>query len=77
MRRRLSLSTTDIDWLNMDTFDHFVRSDVAHDPELRAILTDCGCGHLFDLAKPGARVALLEGAAENTRKYLELPLPDV
>lgn len=77
LRRRLKLDRDDMNWLGMDTLGYFIRSDVAKDSRLRAIFTDCGCGHLFDLLKPEARVVLREGVAENTRKYLDIPLPDM
>jgi hypothetical protein len=77
LRRRLHVVRDDMDWLKMDTLGYFAFSDVGKDPGLRAIFTDCGCGHLLDLLKPGSTIALREGVAADTRKYLDIPLPSL
>jgi hypothetical protein len=60
----------------MDTLPYFTQSDVAEDSEIRAILTECGCGHLFDIIEPEAREITLRGRARETRLHLGMPIPD-
>jgi hypothetical protein len=76
IRQRLGLRAEQIEWLRMDTLPYFIQSDAAEDSELRAILTECGCGHLFELIEPEAREITLRGKARETRRHLGLPIPD-
>ncbi len=55
----------------MDELPYFMLSDVKNDPELRALFTECGCGHLFDLAKVPERDLL--SFAQETRRHLKMP----
>jgi hypothetical protein len=75
IRRRLGLRAEEIEWLKADTLPFFTQSDVAQDSELRAILTECGCGHLFDLIEPEAREIAFHGAARDLRRHLGMPFP--
>ena len=75
LRKRLGLRADEIEWLRADSLPFFTQSDVAEDSELRAILTECGCGHLFDLIEPEAREITLRGAARDLRRHLGLPIP--
>jgi hypothetical protein len=77
LRQRLRVRTDDVSWLGMDTLSYFVLSDVAKDADLTAVLSECGCGHLFQLLKPDAVVARATGVAARTRQHLEMPLPQL
>lgn len=77
LRQRLRVRTDDVSWLGMDTLSYFVLSDVEKDAELTALLSECGCGHLFQLLRPDAVVARASGVAARTRQHLELPLPQL
>ena len=75
IRERLGLRADEIEWLRADSLPFFTQSDVAQDGELRAILTECGCGHLFDLIEPEAREITFRGAARDLRRHLGMPIP--
>jgi hypothetical protein len=75
IRERLGLRADEIEWLRADSLPFFTQSDVAQDSELRAILTECGCGHLFDLIEPEAREITFRGAARDLRRHLGMPIP--
>ncbi len=70
IREILGLRAEQIEWLKMDKLPYFTQSDAAQDAELRAALTACGCGHLFDLIEPGSRVIALPGKAQETRRHM-------
>jgi hypothetical protein len=74
LRERTKFRTDQISWLNMDHLSYFLQSDVQNDPDLRALFTECGCGHLFEMMKPEARVATLRMAAA-TRRHLGMQPP--
>jgi hypothetical protein len=75
IRERLGLRADEIEWLRADSLPFFTQSDVAQDSDLRAILTECGCGHLFDLIEPEAREITFRGAARDLRRHLGMPIP--
>ena len=75
IRKRLGLRADEIEWLRADSLPFFTRSDVAEDSELRAILTECGCGHLFELIEPEAREITFHGSARDLRRHLGMPIP--
>lgn len=77
--KKLKLRKADKDYLDIDTLQFFLVTDVQHDPELVQMLTECGCGNLFQILKepPTEYVA---GVADGVRKHLMLkpapkPLP--
>ena len=70
---RLGLRREDKEYLRLDDPATFVASDVRFDPELVKILTECGCGHLFNLLKnPVPEERSLKGCAADIRKHLRL-----
>jgi hypothetical protein len=64
----------DIERLRLDTLHTFVMTDVQEDPELRDLLTRCGCGHLLEMAIPEAQKSLLKGEARKIKDYLGMKL---
>jgi hypothetical protein len=75
LRKKLKLQKADKDYLNIDTLQFFLVTDVQHDTELVKILSECGCGNLFEVLKePASEYAT--GVAEDVRKHLMLkPAP--
>jgi len=71
LNQLLGLSRNDKRWLNMDNLNAFVMTDLTRYPDIRTILTQCGCGHLVDLA---AKLPWWgrEGQADFVRKFLQL-----
>jgi hypothetical protein len=51
LEKRLRLTRRDVDWLGLHELAAFTQTDLRTDPVLRALLTDCGCAHLFELAE--------------------------
>jgi hypothetical protein len=76
IRQRLGLRAEQIEWLRMDALPYFTQSDAGEDSEIRAVLSECGCGHLFDIIEPEAREITIRGKARETRRHLGLPIPD-
>src|SRR5262249_45879776 len=80
LRRRLRLQRPDIEENQLDELETFLLSDLCRDPELVTLFTECGCGHLFDLAHYVAHSAAHFGFeefvpranAEQLRKYLRM-----
>ena len=68
--RRLRLSGADRAYLGLDDLRTYAESDLKSDPELVRILSDCGCGHLFDVAKGACPEQ--PGYARLLRSYLGL-----
>jgi hypothetical protein len=68
------LVKADIERLRLDTLHTFVMTDVQEDPELRDLLTRCGCGHLLEMANPEAQESLLKGEARKIKDYLGMKL---
>jgi hypothetical protein len=72
LREKTRFTTDQIAWLKIDQLSYFLLSDVQDDLRLRALFDECGCGHLFDMMKPEARVSTMRAAAE-TRRHLKMP----
>ncbi len=70
--KRLRLARADKELQGLDEFKTFVFSDVATDPKLVKIFTDCGCGHLFNFRNENGIESVMEGYAEGIRKYLNM-----
>jgi hypothetical protein len=51
LARRLRLTPDEVDYLKLHELSRFTRTDLKDDPQLRALLSECGCGHLFELAE--------------------------
>ena len=75
LRRQLRIVTGDIKWIGMDTMHYYTHSDIKNDADLCRVFDECGCGHLFQMLKPGAVVEFREGVALRTRRHLMMPLP--
>lgn len=51
LARRLRLTPDEVDYLKLHELSRFTQTDLKDDPPLRALLSECGCGHLFELAE--------------------------
>ncbi len=67
---RLRLVRPEKEALQLDTLSQFLTTDIQNDPVLGEIFRECGCGQLFDMAKPELREKARRGFAENLRNYL-------
>jgi hypothetical protein len=73
---RLRLKPVEAKWLGLHRLSSFTQTDLLHDPELRALLEECGCGHLSQLRGQQDFSPLVVGYAEEMRKYLRMaPAP--
>lgn len=72
LRQRLRLTRCEIDWLGLSQLSAFTETDLRDDPELRALLEDCGCGHLFELAEMEDCAPEPKAFAQEMRRYLRL-----
>lgn len=50
LKKRLRLQRPDVEWLGLDDLTAFTKTDLRNDPLLRVMLSECGCGHLFELS---------------------------
>ena len=73
LRERLRLRRPDREYLGLDEIGTFLASDIQEDEELVAILSDCGCGHLFKMLKEPSVGDSVRGYASDLRRYLKLP----
>jgi len=73
IREVLGLRAEQVEWLRLDALPYFTQSDVAQDSQLRAVLTECGCGHLFELIGLDAKEIALPGKAKETRLHMREP----
>lgn len=71
LRQRLRLTRRDVDWLGLHELAAFTRTDLCEDPLLRALMEECGCGHLFSLADDDV-VPTPRAYAAEVRRYLRL-----
>jgi hypothetical protein len=53
LERRLKLTRDEISYLRLHELSRFTQTDLKDDPQLRALLSECGCGHLFEMAEDG------------------------
>lgn len=67
---KLRMRQDDREWTALDKMATFLASDIREDAELRDILAECGCGHLFELAEKLKVPALIKGCAADVRKHL-------
>jgi hypothetical protein len=51
LERRLKLTRDEMTYLRLHELSSFTQTDLKDDPQLRALLDECGCGHLFELAE--------------------------
>jgi hypothetical protein len=76
LARRLRLTPDEVDYLKLHELSRFTQTDLKDDPQLRALLSECGCGQLFELAEdehalvPTART--VTHVAAELRQYVGL-----
>jgi len=75
LRERFSIRRHGIETMRLDKLESFLLSDLKEDSELVQILSDCGCGHLLDMAKTIEPDDRLKSVARDMRRYLGMPLP--
>ena len=70
---RLGTRRYDIERLRLDELATFLDTDLADDPELKQIFTQCGCGHLFELRKLWRREGYKKWKhAQSIREFLQV-----
>jgi hypothetical protein len=77
LRERARLTNKDIRLFKLDNLYTLGYSDLGEDPDLRAILSDCDCGHLLDLFGLETRLSWLDGHRAHVRKAVGLPFHDL
>jgi hypothetical protein len=60
LRDKLGLSRTDVERYKLDHFWTLTATNIADDPLLARLLTECGCGHLLSFLKLDTRANWLE-----------------
>lgn len=70
LKAQWKLQKLDKKTLQIDDLKVLLMSDIKNDPNLVKLFEDCGCGHLFKVAK--AEVQPVLGYAEDIRKYLQI-----
>lgn len=66
---QLRITRRDFEWTGLDTFNQWLTSDLRADPQLRAILEDCGFGDLFALSE-SVWSDPISGCADSLRKFV-------
>ncbi len=51
LEKRLKLTRDELTYLRMHELSRFTQTDLKDDPKLSALLRECGCGHLLELAE--------------------------
>lgn len=69
---KLKLRRQDKKHLELDQIDTFLSTDLQFDPELVALLEECGCGHLFEISADPQPERCKAGYADAIRKHLRL-----
>jgi hypothetical protein len=70
--RKLRLQREDKIQIGLDRIQTFLLTDVQFDPDIVAILNECGCGHLFKIMKEMPKERYVTGYAEEIRQYLRM-----
>lgn len=68
--RKLRLTRSDIEYLQLDELAAFRDPEVRNDPALVELLDDCGCGHLLTFSAADLSQELATGYAGTLRRYL-------
>lgn len=72
LKRRWQLERTGKQFTGLDCLATFLCTDVAVDPDLVDLFTECGCGHLFEMRNDLGIDDTRTGFAADIRKYLQL-----
>ena len=51
LKQRLRLTQDELAYLRLHELSRFTQTDLKDDPQLRKLLTECGCGQLFEIAE--------------------------
>jgi hypothetical protein len=51
LKERLRLTQDELSYLRLHELSRFTQTDLKDDPQLRKLLTECGCGQLFEVAE--------------------------
>ncbi|MGN6626448.1 MAG: hypothetical protein ACTHLN_07495 [Tepidisphaeraceae bacterium] len=51
LEKKLQLTRAELDYLRLHELSRFTQTDLKDDPDLRDLLCECGCGHLFEMAE--------------------------
>jgi hypothetical protein len=72
LRNKLGLHRKDVEHYRLDQFFTLVASDIANDPLLVRVLSECGCGHLASLIDPGDRFQWLDRFGERLKRSFDI-----
>ena len=72
LREKLGLCRADIEKYYLDDFFTLAASDVARDPLLVRVLSECGCGHLISMIDNSGRLQWLDVMGEHFKRTFEL-----
>ena len=71
LKHRLGLARRDTEWVGLHELAAFTQTDLKDDPVLRALMEECGCGHLFSL-EAGDCALEPKPLATELRRFLRL-----
>jgi hypothetical protein len=74
LRIKAGLSRRDIIAFKLDNLFTLAGSDIGEDAELRAMLVDCGCGHLLELFRAEDRLSWLDTHRDSLRRAVGLTM---
>jgi hypothetical protein len=72
LREKLGLCRVDVERYKLDRFHTFVGSDIAKDPFLFKILSECGCGHLISLIELSDPLEWVEQFGQHLKHKFDL-----
>jgi hypothetical protein len=72
LKEKIGAYRADVEYFKLDSFFTLVGSDIARDPLLSRVLSECGCGHLLNLVDPNIREPWLESFGEKFKKTFKL-----
>jgi hypothetical protein len=61
LEKRLKLTRDEVAYWRLHELSRFTQTDLKDDPQLRRLFTECGCGHLFELAEDAHALAPTAG----------------
>ena len=74
LERRLKLTRDEVAYWRLHELSRFTQTDLKDDPALRQLFSECGCGHLFELAEdahaPAPAAGRLTPVAAELKRYV-------
>jgi hypothetical protein len=76
LEKKLKLTRDEVAYLRLHELSRFLRTDLKDDEQMRALLGECGCGHLFEMAEDDDALYPTGGTvtpfAEELKQYVGL-----